>query len=133
MTGSLTARQRERLLQQVQAGEVDLVIGTQALLHESLLFPTAGAGGDRRAAQVRRRGSVPPCSSAGADPHYLVMTATPIPRTVTMSLFGDLDVSTIRQAPPGRQTVHTYLGAETSASSGGSSFATSCAKGGRAM
>ena len=49
---------------------------------------------------------------AGADPHYLVMTATPIPRSVTMTLFGDLDVSTLRDSPPGRQKVNTYLANE---------------------
>ena len=46
----------------------------------------------------------------GADPHYLVMTATPIPRTISMTLFGDLDVSVLREGPPGRAAVHTYLG-----------------------
>jgi ATP-dependent DNA helicase RecG len=50
---------------------------------------------------------------AGLDPHYLVMTATPIPRTVTMTLFGDLDVSTLRDCPPGRQKVNTYLAGES--------------------
>jgi ATP-dependent DNA helicase RecG len=55
---------------------------------------------------VRQRATL---KQAGLDPHYLVMTATPIPRTVTMSLFGDLDVSTLRDSPPGRQKVNTYL------------------------
>ncbi len=55
---------------------------------------------------VRQRASL---KQAGLDPHYLVMTATPIPRTVAMTLFGDLDVSTLRDAPPGRQAVKTYL------------------------
>jgi ATP-dependent DNA helicase RecG len=50
---------------------------------------------------------------AGAQPHYLVMTATPIPRTVTMALFGDLDVTTLRDFPPGRRPVHTYLAGES--------------------
>jgi ATP-dependent DNA helicase RecG len=49
---------------------------------------------------------------AGLDPHYLVMTATPIPRTVAMTLFGDLETSTLRESPPGRQPVHTYLASE---------------------
>jgi ATP-dependent DNA helicase RecG len=50
---------------------------------------------------------------SGVDPHYLVMTATPIPRSVTMTIFGDLDLSVLRDSPPGRQTVHTYLLSET--------------------
>ena len=55
---------------------------------------------------VRQRAML---KQAGPDPHYLVMTATPIPRSVTMTLFGDLDVSTLRDSPPGRQKVNTYL------------------------
>ncbi len=109
LTGSLTASQRQRLHESVRAGEVDLVIGTQALLHEDLQFPRLGLVviDEQHKFGVRQRAAL---KSAGADPHYLVMTATPIPRTVTMSLFGDLDVSTLRQSPPGRQNVHTYLG-----------------------
>jgi ATP-dependent DNA helicase RecG len=57
---------------------------------------------------VRQRATL---KQAGADPHYLVMTATPIPRTVAMTLYGDLDVSIIAASPPGRQPVHTYLAA----------------------
>jgi ATP-dependent DNA helicase RecG len=49
----------------------------------------------------------------GADPHYLIMTATPIPRTISMTLFGDLDISLLREGPPGRAAVHTYLGVES--------------------
>jgi ATP-dependent DNA helicase RecG len=58
---------------------------------------------------VRQRAAL---KKAGVDPHYLVMTATPIPRTVSMTLFGDLDVSTLREPPPGRQTVHSYLASD---------------------
>ena len=58
---------------------------------------------------VRQRAML---KQAGPDPHYLVMTATPIPRIVTMTLFGDLDVSTLRDSPPGRQKVNTYLANE---------------------
>ena len=111
LSGSLTAAQRRQLHESVRAGEVDLVIGTHALLHDELQFPRLGLVvideqhkfGVHQRAQLR---------VAGADPHYLVMTATPIPRTMTMSLFGDLDVSTLRQSPPGRQNVHTYVGSE---------------------
>lgn len=109
LTGSLTPSQRQRLHESVRAGDVDLVIGTQALLHEELEFPRLGLVviDEQHKFGVRQRAAL---KGAGADPHYLVMTATPIPRTVTMSLFGDLDLSTIRQSPPGRQSVHTYLG-----------------------
>ena len=111
LTGSLTGSQRQLLLDAVQAGNVDLLIGTQALLHEQIQFPRLGLVviDEQHKFGVRQRATL---KSAGVDPHYLVMTATPIPRTVAMSLFGDLDVSTLREAPPGRQNVHTYLARE---------------------
>jgi len=111
LTGSLTAAERKRLHQAVSAGDVDLVIGTQALLHEQLELPRLGLVviDEQHKFGVRQRAAL---KSAAGEPHYLVMTATPIPRTVTMSLFGDLDVSTLRHSPPGRQPVHTYLGSE---------------------
>ncbi|NLX56689.1 MAG: ATP-dependent DNA helicase RecG [Planctomycetaceae bacterium] len=111
LTGALTGTLRQQLLGRVQAGEVDLLIGTQALLHEPITFPQLGLVviDEQHKFGVRQRAAL---KSAGSDPHYLVMTATPIPRTVAMSLFGDLDVSTLRQSPPGRQPVHTYLVAD---------------------
>ena len=108
----LTGSQRaDNCSDRVQAGEIDLLIGTQALLHEEIQFPRLGLVviDEQHKFGVRQRAAL---KSAGVDPHYLVMTATPIPRTVAMSLFGDLDVSTLRQSPPGRQTVHTYLATE---------------------
>ena len=75
-----------------------------------------GQNGDRRRARrqrvVRSESRPEPAPSARPDPHYLVMTATPIPRSLTMTLFGDLDVSTLRDSPPGRQKVNTYLANE---------------------
>lgn len=111
LTGALTAGERQDLHSRVGRGEVDLVIGTHALLHEELQFPRLGLVviDEQHRFGVRQRAAL---RSAGGEPHYLVMTATPIPRTVTMSLLGDLDVSTLRQPPPGRQQVHTYLGNE---------------------
>ncbi len=111
LTGALTGTQRQKLLDSVQAGEIDLLIGTQALLHEEIPFPHLGLVviDEQHKFGVRQRAAL---KSAGVDPHYLVMTATPIPRTVAMSLFGDLDVSTLRESPPGRQSVHTYLATE---------------------
>ncbi len=111
LTGSLTGSQRQLLLDAVQAGNIDLLIGTQALLHEQIPFPRLGLVviDEQHKFGVRQRAAL---KSTGVDPHYLVMTATPIPRTVAMSLFGDLDVSTLREAPPGRQNVYTYLAQE---------------------
>lgn len=106
LTGALTAKQRKQALADIQAGDIDLVVGTQALVQDDVKFARLGLViideqhkfGVNQRAQVRK---------LGVDPHYLVMTATPIPRTVALTMFGDLDVSTIKQLPPGRQPVAT--------------------------
>jgi len=112
LAGSLTRRERTDLLAEVASGNVDLVVGTQALLSSELIFKSLGLVivdeqhkfGVMQRAQLRGEQS---------QPHYLVLSATPIPRTIAMTAFGDLDVSTIREKPPGRAAVHTYLGSET--------------------
>jgi ATP-dependent DNA helicase RecG len=108
LTGSLTASERRDTLAKIAAGELDLVIGTQAIVQEDVEFAKLGLVviDEQHKFGVRQRASL---KQAGLDPHYLVMTATPIPRTVAMTMFGDLDVSTLRDAPPGRQAVRTYL------------------------
>lgn len=106
LTGSLGAAQRREVLDAIRQGDVDLVVGTQALVQEDVQFARLGLVvideqhkfGVHQRALFRR---------LGADPHYLVMTATPIPRTVALTVFGDLDVSVIRQPPPGRLPVAT--------------------------
>jgi ATP-dependent DNA helicase RecG len=106
LTGSLTQRERREALAALKGGDIDLVVGTQALVQEGVEFARLGLVvideqhkfGVNQRAQVRR---------LGGDPHYLVMTATPIPRTVALTVFGDLDVSLIRELPPGRQPVTT--------------------------
>ncbi|MCU0979700.1 MAG: ATP-dependent DNA helicase RecG [Pirellulaceae bacterium] len=111
LTGSLTAAQRREVRDQLAAGEADLIVGTHALLQEELdwsklalvIIDEQHKFGVNQRAALRRSAS---------DPHYLVMTATPIPRTVSMTLFGDLDMSVLRDPPPGRAAVHTYLGVE---------------------
>jgi len=108
LTGSLTPAERRDALAGIKSGAIDVVIGTQAILHEGVEFAKLGLVvvdeqhkfGVRQRAKLRR---------AGQAPHSLVMTATPIPRTVTMTMFGDLDVSTIRDTPPGRMPVKTYF------------------------
>lgn len=111
LTGSLTTTERRRLLERVAAGEVDLIVGTHAVVHAIARSQTQFARlglvviDEQHKFGVRQRAIL---KQAGLAPHYLVMTATPIPRTISMTLFGDLDVSTIRQPPPGRQPIHTY-------------------------
>src|SRR3954471_13544684 len=112
LTGSLTAAERRETLETIAAGDVDIVIGTHAVTHavakSGVEFKKLGLVviDEQHKFGVRQRAAL---KRAGVDPHYLVMTATPIPRTVGMTLFGDLDVSSLRESPPGRQTVHTYL------------------------
>jgi ATP-dependent DNA helicase RecG len=106
LTGALSVKERRAALEAIRQGEVDLVVGTQALVQDDVQFARLGLVvideqhkfGVNQRARVRR---------LGIDPHYLVMTATPIPRTVALTVFGDLDVSVLRELPPGRQPVVT--------------------------
>lgn len=129
LVGSLTPAERKKTLDALAAGELDILVGTHAVTHALNQSGTTkdqktldGLSDALEGGRFARLGLVvideqhkfgvnqrAALKRAGIDPHYLVMTATPIPRTVTMTLFGDLDVSTIRSAPPGRQKIHTYL------------------------
>jgi ATP-dependent DNA helicase RecG len=106
ITGSVSPKERRQLLDDLKAGNLDLVIGTQALVQEGVEFAKLGLVviDEQHKFGVNQRARV---RKLGADPHYLVMTATPIPRTIALAVFGDLDTSTIRQLPPGRQPVKT--------------------------
>ncbi|MBI3823111.1 MAG: ATP-dependent DNA helicase RecG [Planctomycetes bacterium] len=106
LTGSLAPKERERTLNEIKAGEIDLVVGTQALIQDGVEFANLGLVviDEQHKFGVTQRARV---KKLGVDPHYLVMTATPIPRTIALSVFGDLDTSTIKQLPPGRQRVLT--------------------------
>ena len=108
LTGGMTAAQRAAILQLAAAGELDIVVGTQAVIQEDVAFAKLGLVviDEQHKFGVRQRAVL---KLSGLEPHYLVMTATPIPRTVAMTLFGDLDISTLNDFPPGRQKVHTYL------------------------
>jgi ATP-dependent DNA helicase RecG len=99
-------------LNKIAAGEIDLIVGTQAVIQEDVLFAKLGLVviDEQHKFGVRQRAEL---KRAGPSPHYLVMTATPIPRSMTMTLFGDLDVSTLRDNPPGRQKINTYLANES--------------------
>ncbi|MEK6249460.1 MAG: ATP-dependent DNA helicase RecG, partial [Planctomycetales bacterium] len=112
LAGSLTETQRSAVLSEMAAGKVDVVIGTHALVQPNIEFLKLGLVviDEQHKFGVRQRAVL---KQSGLQPHYLIMTATPIPRTVTMALFGDLDVTTMRDFPPGRQLVQTYLASES--------------------
>ncbi|MHC4551353.1 MAG: ATP-dependent DNA helicase RecG [Planctomycetota bacterium] len=105
IVGGMTGKKRAALLEEIKAGEVDIVVGTVALLQGDIEFANLGLViideqhkfGVHQRARLRK----------GTSPHCLVMTATPIPRTLAMTAFGDLDVSIIRHSPPGRGEVIT--------------------------
>ncbi|MGD9128485.1 MAG: ATP-dependent DNA helicase RecG [Planctomycetia bacterium] len=111
LTGGMSTVERRELLEKLAAGEIDILIGTQALLQNDVKFARLGLVviDEQHKFGVEQRAAL---RAAGTHPHYLVMTATPIPRTVTITLFGDLDLSIIRDMPPGRKQVHTYLAEE---------------------
>ncbi len=104
--GGLTGRKRTELMEQIGRGEIDIVVGTQALLQRDVAFKSLAlvVVDEQHKFGVRQRHGI-----RGKDvaPHYLVMTATPIPRTLAMTVFGDLEVSTIEHLPPGRRPVVT--------------------------
>lgn len=108
LVGGLTAKERAAALEDIAAGQVDVVIGTHAVVQADVDFPKLGLVviDEQHKFGVRQRAAL---RQGEKSPHYLVMTATPIPRTITMTLFGDLDVTTLREMPPGRQEVRTYV------------------------
>lgn len=112
LTGSLPRAEREALLTSLKAGAIDLLIGTHALLTEGVDFASLAVAiideqhrfGVHQRAQLRAN-----ATDTSTTPHVLVMTATPIPRSVAMTLLGDLDVSTIRGLPAGRTPISTKV------------------------
>ncbi len=105
ITGGLKGGKRRELLGQIMAGQVDIVVGTVALLQKDIRFRRLGLViiDEQHKFGVAQRGQL----RKQTTPHCLVMTATPIPRTLAMTVFGDLDVSIIRRSPPGRGSVIT--------------------------
>lgn len=107
LTGSLTPKQKTNLKQQIANGEYNVVVGTHALVQQTTEFYKLGLvitdeqhrfGVEQRAALAKK----------GQNPHKLVMSATPIPRTLALMIYGDLDISILRELPKGRQPVETY-------------------------
>lgn len=112
LTGSMTAKQKREVIGQLKLGELDTVIGTHALLSENVEFFDLAlvVTDEQHRFGVGQRSAL---SSKGDAVHVLVMSATPIPRTLALIIYGDLDVSVIDELPPGRQKVDTYSVNET--------------------
>ena len=108
LTGSFTPAQKKRLRQAIAQGEVDLVVGTHALISQDVEFHNLGlmVADEQHRFGVAQRSAL---AAKGQAPHVLVMSATPIPRTLALIIYGDLDVSVIDQLPPGRTLVETYV------------------------
>ena len=108
LVGGQPAKERKRILARMQSGEVGIVVGTQALVcGETAKFRNLGLVviDEQHRFGVLQRATL---QQGGTDPHVLVMTATPIPRTIAHAVYGDLDVSVLDEQPPGRQPVRTY-------------------------
>ena len=110
--GGQKPAEREQILNDIASGEAKIIVGTQAIIANEIEFDKLGLViiDEQHKFGVKQRAKLK--TGTGFDPHYLVMTATPIPRSVTMTLFGDLDVSIMRGLPPGRQKISTYLAAQ---------------------
>ncbi len=108
LTGSLSKRERERNLAGLKNGEIDIIVGTHALLEREVVFRDLGliVIDEQHRFGVQQRDLL---LSKAASPDVLVMTATPIPRSMTMTVYGDLDVSVIDELPAGRKPVKTYF------------------------
>jgi ATP-dependent DNA helicase RecG len=110
LTGSLRAKEKRELYDAIEAGEIDVICGTHALIQGGVRFHDLGVAvvdeqhrfGVMQRAALREKGA-----QAAHTPHMLVMTATPIPRTLALTLYGDLDISVVDELPPGRQEIKT--------------------------
>ena len=114
LTGSSKTAQRREVHQGIEDGSIGILVGTHALIEDNVVFRNLGLAiiDEQHRFGVEQRSRLWNKSSAGMPPHVLVMTATPIPRTLAMTLYGDLDVSIIDELPPGRKPVQTIHATE---------------------
>ncbi|MBR0277842.1 MAG: ATP-dependent DNA helicase RecG [Clostridia bacterium] len=107
LTGSMTTKQKREIYSKIKTGEADFVIGTHAVIQKETEFKKIALviTDEQHRFGVKQRSAL---ADKGINPHVLVMTATPIPRTLALILYGDLDISAIKQMPPGRKPVLTY-------------------------
>ncbi|KYG63159.1 ATP-dependent DNA helicase RecG [Bdellovibrio bacteriovorus] len=106
LVGKSKASERKQVLEALHSGEIDLIIGTHALIEDEVIFSNLGLViiDEQHRFGVEQRGVL---KNKGNSPHFLVMTATPIPRTLAMTVYGDLDVSIVDEMPPGRSPIQT--------------------------
>ncbi len=104
--GDFSLVKKQKLQQRIASGEINIVIGTHALIQKDTIFNNLGlvVVDEQHRFGVEQRSAL---RQKGANPHVLVMTATPIPRTLALTLYGDLDITVINELPPGRQTIKT--------------------------
>ena len=112
LTGSMKEKEKRQARELIAAGQIDLAVGTHALLTDATVFHDLGMviADEQHRFGVAQRSKL---SAKGSDPHVLVMSATPIPRTLALIMYGDLNVSILDELPPGRQTVDTFLVGES--------------------
>ncbi|MGO9903224.1 MAG: ATP-dependent DNA helicase RecG [Solirubrobacteraceae bacterium] len=111
LTGSTPASRRSDLLSKLASGQLSLIVGTHALIEEEVTFASLGVVivDEQHRFGVRQRAALDRPGAGGARPHVLHMTATPIPRTLALSGYGDLDFTLLRELPHGRQPISTYV------------------------
>ena len=114
LTGSSKTSERREVHQGLEDGSIGIIVGTHALIEDNVVFRNLGLAiiDEQHRFGVEQRSKLWKKASYGAPPHVLVMTATPIPRTLAMTLYGDLDVSVIDELPPGRKPVQTIHATE---------------------
>lgn len=107
LSGSLKSKEKRQVLFDITTGEAQMILGTHAVIQKNVVFQQLGLviTDEQHRFGVRQRGML---TEKGLNPHVLVMTATPIPRTLALILYGDLDISIINQLPPGRQEIDTF-------------------------
>ena len=107
LISSVTKKKKSEILEKLQSGEIDILIGTHAILEENVVFKNLGlvVTDEQHRFGVKQRGTI---ASKGKNPDVIAMSATPIPRTLALILYGDLDISIIDELPPNRKKIETY-------------------------
>lgn len=108
LTGSLRKKEKDIIKEKLKNGEIDLLVGTHAIIQDDVEFSNLAFAvtDEQHRFGVKQRGNL---SKKGIEPHLLVMSATPIPRTLALMIYGDLDVSVLDELPPGRQKIDTFF------------------------